>query len=59
MTPNRKDIHKEIHTALDVELFDQMVRNGAFEVSDLSNIVAYTFEKLLRCPPFVACHFSV
>jgi hypothetical protein len=48
MTPNRKDIHKEIHAVLDAELFDQMVRNGAFELSDLSKIVAYTFEKLMR-----------
>lgn len=35
----------EIEEAMDIELFDQMIRNKAFNPTDFYNLIKYTFEK--------------
>jgi len=46
LTPNRLDIQEKVRNELDIELFSQMVRNNAFELSDLENVVMYLVEKI-------------
>ena len=46
LTPRRTDMHKEIHDALDVDLFEQMVRHKAFDPADLARLVAFVFGRL-------------
>jgi hypothetical protein len=46
LTPRRTDMHKEIHYALDVDLFEQMVRHKAFDPADLAKLVACVFGRL-------------
>ena len=46
LTPRRTDMHKEIHYALDVDLFEQMVRHKAFDPADLAKLVAFVFGRL-------------
>lgn len=53
LTPRRTDMHKEIHEALDVDLFEQMVRHKAFDPTDLGKLVAFVFGRLQGlCSPW-------
>ena len=38
-------LRKEIEECMDVELFDQMIRNEAFDPADMYKLICYTFEK--------------
>jgi len=52
LTPRRTDMHKEIHDALDVDLFEQMVRHKAFAPADLAKLVVFVFGRLQSlCSP--------
>jgi hypothetical protein len=46
LTPRRADLHQQIHEALDVELFETMVRHKAFDPADLSKLVSFVFGHL-------------
>lgn len=46
LTPNRVDLHQELKEAMDVELFDQMLRNNAFNGADLYRLVHFVFDRL-------------
>jgi len=46
LTPRRADLHKQIHDALDVDLFETMVRHKAFDPADLSKLVSFVFGHL-------------
>ena len=46
ITPSRGDLHAEIQAGLDPELFEQMLRNDAFDAGDLSQMVSFTFARL-------------
>ena len=46
LTPRRPDLHKQIHDALDVDLFETMVRHKAFDPVDLSKLVGFVFGRL-------------
>jgi len=46
LTPRRADLHQQIHEALDVELFETMVRHKAFDPADLEKIVSFVFGHL-------------
>ena len=39
------DLRIEIEEAMDIELFDQMIRNKAFNPTDLYKLIHYTFDK--------------
>ena len=39
------DLRVEIEESMDIELFDQMIRNKAFNPTDFYNLIQYTFEK--------------
>ncbi len=39
------ELRVEIEEAMDVELFDQMIRNKAFNPTDLYKLIHYTFDK--------------
>ena len=41
-------LRNEIEESLDVELFNQMIRNHAFKGEDMIKLINYTFEKLLQ-----------
>ena len=41
-------LRNEIEESLDVELFNQMIRNNAFKGEDMIKLINYTFEKLLQ-----------
>ena len=39
-------LYKEMDESLDVKLFDQMIRNNAFNGVDFYNLILYVFEKI-------------
>ena len=41
-------MRNSIEEALDVELFDQMIRNGAFQGPEFYNLVNYIFDTTLK-----------
>ena len=43
LTPRRIDIHKSIKESMDVQLFNQMIRNNAFTPEDMWKLVEYVF----------------
>jgi hypothetical protein len=43
---NTSSLHKEMNESLDVQLFDQMIRNNAFNGVDFYNLILYVFEKI-------------
>ena len=43
LTPRRLDIHENIKESMDVELFNQMIRNNAFSPEDMWKLVEYVF----------------
>ena len=46
LTPRRSDIREELEENMDVELFEQMISNGAFRAQEMWNLVTYVFELL-------------
>ena len=46
LTPRRSDIHRELAENMDIELFEQMVTNGAFRAQEMWNLVSYVFDLL-------------
>lgn len=46
LTPHRQDLQEMIRSELDIELFDQMIRNNAFSLNYLENIVLYLVNKI-------------
>ena len=38
-------VRKEIEDSMDIQLFDQMIRNKAFDPMDLYKLVCYVFDK--------------
>ena len=41
-------MRNSIEESLDVELFDQMIRNGAFQGPEFYNLVNYIFDTTLK-----------
>ena len=57
LTPRRYDLHNELENALDVNLFEQMVRHDALVIGDIYPIVDFVFERLLQlCAPSQDAH---
>lgn len=46
LTPTRTDIHLEIDETIDVDLYKQMITNGAFEPTDFMKLVDYLITKM-------------
>ena len=46
LTPRRIDLHREIHEAMDIELFDQMIKNNAFDAVSMWKLVTFVFERI-------------
>ena len=46
LTPRRTDMHQQIHEALNVDLFEEMVRHKAFDPAELLALVAFVFGRL-------------
>jgi len=46
LTPRRIDMHQQIHEALNVDLFEEMVRHKAFDPAELLALVAFVFSRL-------------
>jgi len=44
--PSRNDIHHEINTAIDIDLWDQMLTHDAYNVTDIKNLINYVYSKL-------------
>jgi len=45
-TPRRQDLVEQIKEAMDVELFDQMLRNNAYDGQQIYNLVQFVFDKI-------------
>ena len=46
LVPSRKDMQQEIIASLDTKLLKQILVNGAFDISSLTNIVEYIISKI-------------
>ena len=46
LTPHRRDLHIEIYEGMDVELFEQMVKNNAFDAVSMWKLVNFVFGRL-------------
>ena len=52
LTPNNKKFQNDISNGLDLELFQQMLVNSAFDISDLKNLIDFVFSTSLKlCAP--------
>ena len=52
LTPRRQDLQDEIETALDVKLFEQILRHNVLDAYDIYPIVDFVFQRLLQlCAP--------
>jgi len=46
LIPNRHDIHIELDQNIDVELYKQMITNGAFETADFMKLIEYLISQI-------------
>jgi hypothetical protein len=46
LTPTRQDLRAELEEAMDVELFDQMLRNNAYSAENLHTLVKFVFTRM-------------
>jgi len=46
LTPNRQDIHTDIDQNIDIDLYKQMISNGAFETEDFMKLIEYLVTKI-------------
>tara|TARA_B100001057_G_scaffold440033_1_gene473677 strand:+ start:287 stop:739 length:453 start_codon:yes stop_codon:yes gene_type:complete len=52
LTPNRKDLHNELNSSVDIELVEQMLVHGAAEDSDLQPLCGLVLKRLGQlCAP--------
>ena len=46
LTPNRMDIHADIHDKMDSEIFYSMISNGAFDGTNLQSLITFVFSRI-------------
>jgi len=46
LTPNRVDIHADIHDKMDSEIFYSMISNGAFDSANLQALINFVFTRI-------------
>tara|TARA_B100000945_G_scaffold308222_1_gene297616 strand:+ start:1721 stop:2251 length:531 start_codon:yes stop_codon:yes gene_type:complete len=52
LTPNRKDLQKQLNGSFDTKLIEQMLKNSALEKNDIIHVTNCIFERLMMlCAP--------
>ena len=46
LTPNRMDIHADIHDKMDSEIFHSMISHGAFDGANLQALITFVFTRI-------------
>jgi len=46
LTPNRLDIHADIHDKMDSEIFYSMISHGAFDGANLQSLITFVFSRI-------------
>ncbi len=46
LTPNRHDVHHEIHEKIDTKFIDQKIKHNAMEQMDIYNIIMFIIKKI-------------